>query len=142
LVSEVERRRQVRRADDDGRRGAFLIVELAQLRALQHRHGLLWADEAMRIVATAVRSAVREGDIFGRLDSSSFGLFLPDAEESDAYGIAERIRAVVAEVYATPAAGEEALTIRIGGILCEGTTEFDAMFRAAADEVGRAGTRD
>lgn len=137
LVSEIERRREGRRPGDT-RKGAFMIVELAQLRTIQKRHGFTWGEEAVRVVADAVRSSVRGGDLVGRLDNSSFGVFLPGATEVDALAIGERIRAAAASVYYAPGDDGEALAVSIGGVFCDSGTDFDAMFRAAAGQVDRA----
>lgn len=137
FVAEIERRARIA-VPGAARQGAFLIVEIAHLRSIQRDHGHAWSDEAMRVIAEAIRASLRSDDIVGRLGADTFGIFLPGASEGDARGVGERIGAAVARVYYAPDGERDGLKVSIGGVLCESTTDFDEMFRVAAGQVENA----
>lgn len=132
FMSEIDRRAK----DLSGpRRGAMLIIDAAHARSLHQRLGGLSDEEPVRIIANAIRSAVRHDDLVGRLDLYTFAVFLPTATEIDAVEISARIRAAVGKVYVAPDGSGDALTITIGGVICEGTTDFDTMVKAVAEVI-------
>lgn len=130
---------QRRKSPADRRRGAFLIVELAQLRTIYARHGQLAGDEAVKMVAGIIRSAIRSDDLVGRLGDGEFGIFLPGASEMNARDVGERIAAAVTAVYFAPGGTRAELNITIAGVLFEEEVSFDRLFQTAENELGREG---
>lgn len=132
FMSEIDRRAK----DLNGpRRGALLIIDAAHARSLHQRLGSLIDEEPVRIIASAIRDTVRHDDLVGRLDLYTFAVFLPTATEIDAVEIGARIRAAVGKVYVAPDGTGDALSITIGGVICEGTTDFDTMLKAVAEVI-------
>ncbi|MBO6717619.1 MAG: GGDEF domain-containing protein [Rhizobiaceae bacterium] len=124
------------------RRGAFLVIEVGNLRQINMRFGLAWGDEAVKLVAETIRASIRSGDIIGRIGSNEFAVFLPGATRENAVDVGERVRADVATAYFTPASVSARLDVRVGGIVFEQDLGFDDMFRAAEETLVEATPAD
>ncbi len=136
--SSVVDRRAVSGSTAGPRRGAFLAINASNLRAINIRYGLGSGEEALRLVASVIRTSVRTNDIVGRLGPSEFGIFLPGATEENAREVGERIRAAVAANYFTPAGAKGVLSVSVGGVFFEDELGFDGMFRAAEYQLWNA----
>jgi diguanylate cyclase len=133
--SMVERRAQLNSGDPQG---AFLVVDVQGVKALNMRHGLEWGQEALRLIAAAIASAVREEDLVGRLGTDEFGIFLPGASEQNAHEIAQRVLGKVGEVYLTRGANSsELVAVNVAGVHFESAFEFDGMYRAAEERLSQ-----
>ncbi|MER9657849.1 GGDEF domain-containing protein [Mesorhizobium sp. M0152] len=137
FTSMVERR-TARPSASGPRSGAFLVIHPEHLRSINLRFGLEWGDEALRLIASTIRSSVRAEDLVGRMGTSMFGVFLSGATEAEAKEIGERIRMRVAQVYFAPKGMEDALTIKVGGVVFETEVEFADMFRSAEQRISGA----
>lgn len=129
----VERRRSVGAGGNPS--GAFLIVYADHLREINRRHGLEAGDEALALIAMAIRSAVRADDVVGRIGATMFGLFLPGANEREARDIAMRITKTVGNIYFAPSGSADAVTVRVGGVLFADQIGFKDMFREAEERL-------
>ncbi|MER9586996.1 GGDEF domain-containing protein [Mesorhizobium sp. M0276] len=129
FTSMVERR-TARPSSPGPKSGAFLVIHSEQLRSINLRFGLEWGDEALRLVASTIRSSVRAEDLVGRIGASMFGVFLSGATEAEASEIGERIRSRIAQVYFAPKGTEDALSVKVGGVVFEDEVEFADMFRS------------
>jgi diguanylate cyclase len=137
--SSIVDRRAASALTTEPRSGAFLVVDGENLRSINARYGLEWGEQALRLIASIIRSSVRSDDIVGRLGASEFGIFLPGATEKNAREVGERILAGVARVYLTPAQGEQSmLTASIAGVIFEDDLEFERMYRAAEQRLASA----
>lgn len=115
------------------RSGAFLVIHPEHLASINLRFGLEWGDEALRLIASAIRSSVRKDDLIGRIGTSMFGVFLPGASEDDARDIGERIRGAVGAIYFAPKGDKDVLAISVGGVVFEHELDFEDMFRFAEE---------
>ncbi|AZO09698.1 GGDEF domain-containing protein [Mesorhizobium sp. M3A.F.Ca.ET.080.04.2.1] len=115
------------------RSGAFLVIHPEHLASINLRFGLGWGDEALRLIASAIRSSVRKDDLIGRLGNSMFGVFLPGATKQDAKEVGERIREAVGQIYFAPKGEKDVLAIRAGGVVFEHELAFEDMFRSAEE---------
>lgn len=86
-------------------------------------------DAVLRSVATAVRGALRQGDVVGRYGGDELLVVAADADADAAAALAERIRAAVAVVAAADGVD---MTIGIAVYPVDGPAESDLM--AAADQ--------
>lgn len=137
FTSMVERR-TIRPSAPGPRSGAFLVIHSEHIRSINLRFGLEWGDEALRLIATTIQSSVRAEDLIGRIGTSMFGVFLSGATEAEAKEIGERIRARVAQVYFAPRGTEDALTIKVGGVVFEKEVDFADMFQSAEQRISDA----
>lgn len=129
----VERRRKT--GDANNPSGAFLIVHADHLREINRRYGLEAGDEALALIAMAIRSSVRADDVVGRIGATMFGVFLPGADEADARDISERIATSVRDIYFAPAGSSDAVAVRVGGVTFADEIGFNDMFREAENRL-------
>lgn len=118
--------------------GALLVVDAGQLRSTAERYGFEWANEALRLIATTIRSSVRKEDFVGRLGETEFGIFLHHASEKEALDVGQRIRGEVAKVYFAPQGKEIELAVQVGGISFEDSTTVSELLRIADKQLDAA----
>jgi diguanylate cyclase (GGDEF)-like protein len=75
---------------------AVLLIDIDHFKQVNDRHGHLVGDEALRAVATILRSAIRTKDVIGRFGGEEFVIALPDTDLDDATVTADRLRSAVA----------------------------------------------
>lgn len=83
-------------ADRHGRPLALVVCDLDGFKALNDGFGHIAGDEALRGFAQLLKSAVRRGDIVGRMGGDEFGLLLVETDAVAAAEVMERVRAEVA----------------------------------------------
>ena len=145
----------LRRARTQREPMAVLLIDIDHFKQVNDRHGHLVGDEALRAVATILRSAIRTKDVIGRFGGEEFVIALPDSDLDDATVTADRLRsAVAASPLAAMCAGvlDEpdldpdpfGLTVSIGVAVypADGTTVDNLLLRAdramyAAKAAGR-----
>ena len=134
---------------------AVLLIDIDHFKQVNDRHGHLVGDEALRAVATILRSAIRAKDVIGRFGGEEFVIALPDTGLDEATVTADRLRnAVAASPLAAMCAGvlDEPdldpdtfrLTVSIGVAVhpADGNTVDELLLRAdramyAAKSAGR-----
>jgi diguanylate cyclase len=72
-------------------------VDIDHFKSLNDRYGHPVGDEVLKVVARALLASVRIGDTVGRLGGDEFLVILPEADDSLAQEIAERIRSAIGE---------------------------------------------
>ena len=113
-------------------RGALLIIDADHFKAINDSYGHLTGDEALLLIAAAIKDGVRAGDILGRIGGEEFGAFLVGASEQEARVVAERIRGEVEGIAFRPQEGETVpLTVSIGGTVCTTEATVSELMRAA-----------
>ena len=111
--------------------GALLVIDVDHFKTINDRFGHLCGDEALKGVAQAIRRALREFDIFGRIGGEEFSVFLPGVSPDRAGLVADRIRS---EVWATELRlGEEScrVSVSVGGVTFDRDTSFSELYRHA-----------
>lgn len=111
--------------------GALLIIDADDFKSVNDRFGHEAGDEALQMMATAIRKAVRGSDLVGRLGGEEFGVFLADADMATADHVAERIRASVAAIAFAPGGMPCPLSVSIGGATYAGQAPFGELYRLA-----------
>ncbi|MDO7835306.1 GGDEF domain-containing protein [Sphingobium sp. HBC34] len=74
---------------------ALVVCDLDGFKALNDGHGHIAGDQALRGFAQLLTSAVRRGDIVGRMGGDEFGLLLLDSNAAAAAEVMERVRVEV-----------------------------------------------
>lgn len=85
----------VRRCARDRRPVGFVLLDLDNFKMINDVMGHAAGDEALVRAATACRSALAPGVLYGRLGGEEFGILLPGAVQADASAMAERVRATL-----------------------------------------------
>ena len=72
-----------------------ILIDIDHFKKVNDKYGHLTGDDVLRHIAKVVAGILRSSDVFGRYGGEEFCAFLPNTTESDAVGLAERIRAGV-----------------------------------------------
>ena len=133
LTTELGRNRRYNRPM------ALLYLDLDDFKAVNDTHGHHTGDAVLRVVADAIRRAVRQADVVGRLGGDEFAVLMPETDGAVARAAAERLAANVAAVLD----GTPAVTASIGLLSCGGSgADADSVLRRvdqAMYEAKRAG---
>lgn len=111
--------------------GALLIVDADDFKSVNDRFGHDVGDEALRLMAGAIRQAVRGADLVGRLGGEEFGVFLADTDVVAADHVAERIRRSISAIAFAPGGILCPLSVSIGGATYATRAQFAELYRLA-----------
>ena len=123
--------------------GTLLMIDADNFKAINDLYGHDAGDEALTIIARAIRSTLRAGELVGRMGGEEFGVYLPGVDHHGAEISAERIRHSVNLATFSPDGRPRQLSVSIGGAVFEGSASFSELFRIAdqrlynAKEAGR-----
>jgi diguanylate cyclase (GGDEF)-like protein len=92
---------------------AVALIDVDSFKAVNDTYGHLSGDRALLAITRTITSFVREYDLVGRFGGEEFALLLPHTDESAARGIAERIRAHIADMPIALGNDPESETIRV-----------------------------
>jgi len=91
---------------------ALLLLDLDHFKQVNDQYGHAAGDQVLASVSAALRSVVRDRDFAGRNGGDEFAVLLPDTDVAAALEIAERVRAMIAEV-SLPGSGVP-VTVSVG----------------------------
>lgn len=131
FAAHVEATLAAARETDGGGFGALMVIDADQFKRINDRFGHGNGDEALRLMASAIRSAIRSQDVVGRLGGEEFGVFLAGPCEAEA--IANRIRRAVEAARFRPNGTSWSLTASIGCVFFDVPTPFSELYRVADD---------
>ena len=86
-------------AQRNGQKIALFILDLDHFKSVNDTYGHPTGDLVLRRVAEAFRSALRPGDLCGRLGGEEFGVILTNTDFQAAERSAERLRQVINELH-------------------------------------------
>lgn len=113
------------------REGALLIIDVDHFKNVNDNFGHESGDEALKIIAQAIKGVVREIDLVGRIGGEEFSVFLPGTDANRTQLIAERIRAAVSTVEFYPTGNRCDLSVSVGGATYDRQATFSDLFRQA-----------
>ncbi|HEU4722489.1 MAG TPA: diguanylate cyclase [Gemmatimonadaceae bacterium] len=87
---------EIARARRSGRMPTLVFADLDDLKGINDVHGHASGDAAIRLVATAFKSILRESDIVARWSGDEFVALLSDGDASVAEQIGDRLAAAIA----------------------------------------------
>lgn len=108
----------------------FLMVDIDHFKDYNDRHGHQRGDALLRTVASAISSAVRQGDVVYRYGGEEFSVLLLGADAATAAAVAERIRHAVRN--ATAHLGPDSVTVSVG-VATQSAPLIDATLLDHAD---------
>jgi diguanylate cyclase (GGDEF)-like protein len=123
---------------------AVALLDLDHFKLLNDTYGHLVGDQVLKDVARTLTAVLREYDLAGRFGGEEFALLLPHTRSTDAFRIAERLRAAVASlrIIAPGATGGErvSVTVSIGVAALDSgdRREFRELFATADAALYRA----
>ncbi len=77
---------------------AVFVIDIDNFKRLNDEYGHTTGDQVLKVVARAMRDAVRDSDIVARYGGEEFVVALPDTDLDTAVVVAERLREAVAGV--------------------------------------------
>jgi diguanylate cyclase (GGDEF)-like protein len=117
------------------RRGALLILDADNFKAINDSFGHDQGDEALRLLSRAVRGVLRQSDLLGRIGGEEFAVFLPGADGFTAEAVGERIRHAVSVIPFTPGGKPHRLTVSIGGAVFDRRLSLAELLRVADQQL-------
>jgi diguanylate cyclase (GGDEF)-like protein len=114
---------------------AVALLDLDRFKQINDTHGHLLGDEVLRAIADTMTGVLREYDLAGRFGGEEFVMLLPQTRATDAFRIAERVRAHIARLPISSPTGERVrVTASIGvAALDAGSSRELTDLLAAAD---------
>ena len=113
---------------------SILFFDADHFKCVNDTYGHAAGDTVLRQLGERAGSVLRGGDILGRFGGEEFVVLLPEADDSEANVVAERIRAVVATESMTmlEVEGGIAMTVSIGRATypSDGTQEQELLVQA------------
>jgi diguanylate cyclase (GGDEF)-like protein len=108
---------------------SLLVLDIDKFKHYNDLHGHAQGDEAVKVVANALRKHARKPSVACRYGGDEFCVILPGTSEASAAVVAERLRAAVQ----SSLAGERTVTVSIG-YACHSGSRFEtaeSLFEAA-----------
>ena len=118
---ESEAEREIARAVRTRSPLCIAMLDIDHFKMVNDTYGHLVGDKALRAVTDALREQLRSYDLAGRFGGEEFVILLPQTRETQALGIAERLRTHIAE-----------MSVPVGGDATAGPCD-------QADRLGRGG---
>ena len=117
---------------------AIAVLDIDRFKVINDTHGHLVGDQVLKELARSLDSVLRDYDRAGRFGGEEFSLLLPQTRAVDAFRIAERVRASIADlsIIVPGATGGERVhvTVSIGvAALDSGCKREYSELMAAAD---------
>lgn len=112
---------------------SVILVDLDFFKRINDTYGHAAGDTALKTIACALQSALRDNDILGRFGGEEFVLFLPHTVPATAALVAERLRAAIESTKVN--IGDIDLEVRgsfgVTGVNDASTVDFDELFASA-----------
>ncbi|MBK8085488.1 MAG: GGDEF domain-containing protein [Devosia sp.] len=121
--------------DPRQQRGALLVIDADNFKAINDSYGHDQGDEALRLIAGAIRAVLRKADRVGRLGGEEFGVLLPGSTPITAEAVAERIRQNVRAISFSPSGTPHPISVSIGGAVYEQQVPYNELFRRADQQL-------
>ncbi|TPI12023.1 GGDEF domain-containing protein [Mesorhizobium sp. B4-1-3] len=126
------------RSHDVADSGALLIVDADHFKSINDRLGHDCGDQALKLIASTIQGQLRGADIVGRIGGEEFAVFLPGADATRSFLVAESIRLRIREARFAPGGQPWPLSVSIGGIAFSGPTTYHDMFQVADKHLYKA----
>jgi diguanylate cyclase (GGDEF)-like protein len=93
---------------------SFVIFDLDHFKKINHVHGHVIGDEALKMAVNAEKSTFRKNDTIGRLGGEEFGILFPGCGNHLASHIAENCRSAIEKVDSSVSGHQFTLTASFG----------------------------
>lgn len=119
--------------------GVLLIIDADHFKHINDTHGHGEGDVALLMIAKAIQTGIRAGDLVGRIGGEEFAAFLANTDEAEAMLVAERIRQAVEALRFSPGDGKPMqLSVSIGGTGFYPNLSVKQMMREADNSLYKA----
>jgi diguanylate cyclase (GGDEF)-like protein len=137
----IELARELQRAERHKRPTALMMIDLDDFKLYNDRYGHPAGDDLLRAIAVMLGQYVRTLDTAARYGGEEFVLILPETQAEAAWGAAERLRELVAQLPLTPDAAATRVTISLGVAVAPMQGQTPAELIQAADQALYAAKR-
>ncbi len=111
---------------------SVIIVDIDQFKKINDTYGHAVGDQLLTAVATRLRRAVQQEDLFARYAGDEFVLVLPQTEILVASQVGERLCATISETPIKTTSGEISVTVSLGvADLGADSNNFEMIFNEA-----------
>lgn len=117
--------------DARGKEGGLLLIDVDHFKGVNDTYGHDSGDEALKLIADAIKGAVRDTDLIGRLGGEEFSVFLPSTPPGQMRLVAERIRLSINMLEFAPTVDPIPLSVSVGGTAFRSKTTFNDLYRRA-----------
>jgi diguanylate cyclase len=94
--------------------GPLLIVDADHFKSINDNFGHAVGDEALRILANALKGCVGSKGLVGRLGGEEFGIFMPNKSKAEGQAMADAICGSVRQLHPLIAGKQVKLSVSIG----------------------------
>lgn len=115
--------------------GTLLVIDVDFFKSVNDRFGHDKGDEALQLVAGAIRSMLRDKDLVARMGGEEFGVFLPGVAPPEAQAVGERIRRSIEAAPLVVSGQPFGITASIGGVTFPRPAPFAELYRAADQQL-------
>jgi len=109
-----------------GRALSVVLADVDHFKAVNDRFGHLAGDEALKLLAIALRGAIRKEDVLGRFGGEEFVVIARETGLAGARALGERIRAAVERCRCSFEGQPLGLTVSVGVTVSVGISEYVA----------------
>ncbi|WP_316937007.1 diguanylate cyclase [Pseudomonas sp. EZ-C24] len=115
---------------------AVLMLDVDFFKQINDTFGHAAGDRVLQRIGTVISACLRDDDIAGRLGGEEFALLLPNTPQAEAVEIAERLRALIAQLNVS---SEHGVTASIGLVYATtAESDLDALLVCADKAMYRA----
>jgi diguanylate cyclase (GGDEF)-like protein/putative nucleotidyltransferase with HDIG domain len=123
--------RELARAKPEQRFVSLMVVDIDRFKRVNERYGISVGDEIVRRFGALLEDKARLIDFVGRSGGEEFAIVMPEADQNDAYLIAEELLKRIRETFASP---QVEITASIGIATIPTHAENPAGLLAASDQ--------
>lgn len=90
--------RERRRSNREASTLAMIVLDVDRFKSVNDRFGHAVGDAALQAVGAVLSRSCRVTDVVGRIGGEEFAIALPSTDEAGARGLAEKLRAAIADI--------------------------------------------
>ncbi len=126
--------REFNRAQRFSRPLSVLMLDLDHFKLVNDNYGHAVGDQVLRVIAERFKSNVRDVDVLGRYGGEEFTILLPETGISEAKGLSERLREIIAKTPVPTSAGSLRITVSLGVASLDSKAQSLAELIECADQ--------
>lgn len=140
FVKKIEDFMKKRASTDNQNPVSFFALDVDLFKKVNDEHGHLAGDDALVLIAKAIKDNVRQNDVIGRMGGEEFGVFLPNTNSREAVRIAKRVKEAIAKLHFKPRGVRQNLSVSIGVNTTNGATSLSEIYGLADAKLYEAKT--
>jgi diguanylate cyclase (GGDEF)-like protein len=115
--------------------GTLLVLDVDNFKVVNDIYGHDRGDEALKVIASAIKGSIRDVDLVGRLGGEEFSVFLPGLDHEKSRIVADRLRTAVNEARFVPGVQQHQLSVSVGGVSFARRAKFGDLYRYADERL-------